>query len=78
MIRSSFTAHLMCFKGVPEDYLDDYVSDLIRELSLEEYADKAAGGYSGGNKRKLSVGNELSTHFQVSVFQIYNIFVGKR
>jgi len=46
-------------KGVPEEHLDVYVGDLIHELSLDEYADKPAGGYSGGNKRKLSVGIAL-------------------
>ena len=27
----------------------------ISEMGLTEYADRAAGSYSGGNKRKLSV-----------------------
>jgi len=32
---------------------------MIKQLGLEEYADKPAGTYSGGNKRKLSVGIAL-------------------
>lgn len=42
-------------KGVPEDLIPDIVSGMIHYLSLDEYADRPAGKYSGGNKRKLSV-----------------------
>lgn len=52
--------HLQLFasiKGVPEDILDDYVEHLILKLGLQEgIADKPSKGYSGGNKRKLCVG----------------------
>ena len=54
--------HLYLFariKGVPEDLLPQYVNGLIEQLGLERYADKPSGGYSGGNKRKLSVGKYL-------------------
>ncbi|CAM9229777.1 unnamed protein product [Phaeothamnion confervicola] len=44
-----------CIKGIPAALLEQAVSDKIQEMSLMEYADKPAGGYSGGNKRKLSV-----------------------
>lgn len=40
----------------PSAGLDQYVNDMIEELSLTEYADRPCGGYSGGNKRKLCVG----------------------
>jgi ATP-binding cassette subfamily A (ABC1) protein 3 len=46
-------------KGVRSDRLDEYVSKLITKLGLDEYADKPCGTYSGGNKRKLSVGIAL-------------------
>jgi ABC-type multidrug transport system ATPase subunit len=42
-------------KGVPEDKMDRIVKGMLHYLSLEEYADRPAGTYSGGNKRKLSV-----------------------
>jgi ABC-type multidrug transport system ATPase subunit len=42
-------------KGVPENVLDVVVENKIQELGLSLHADKMAGGYSGGNKRKLSV-----------------------
>jgi len=42
-------------RGVPESKLGDMVRFLIERLTLQEYADRPAGTYSGGNKRKLSV-----------------------
>lgn len=42
-------------KGIKEDQINQVVDEKISELGLTEYADRAAGGYSGGNKRKLSV-----------------------
>jgi len=42
-------------KGVPEKELFDIVEQKIKDLGLTIHADKLAGGYSGGNKRKLSV-----------------------
>jgi ABC-type multidrug transport system ATPase subunit len=46
-------------KGVPEKKLKAIVEGMLHYLSLDEYADRAAGGYSGGNKRKLSVAMSL-------------------
>eukprot|EP00457_Paulinella_chromatophora_P000142 gb/GEZN01000142.1/.p1 GENE.gb/GEZN01000142.1/~~gb/GEZN01000142.1/.p1 ORF type:complete len:1985 (+),score=306.96 gb/GEZN01000142.1/:58-6012(+) len=43
-------------KGLPENALPAYVDGLIDRLSLTPFADKPCQGYSGGNKRKLSVG----------------------
>jgi len=43
-------------RGVPRAQLDQTVDDLIHALTLTPHADKAAGKYSGGNKRKLSLG----------------------
>eukprot|EP00493_Phyllostaurus_siculus_P016270 UN16517 len=54
--------HLYLFariKGVPEENITRYVNALISQLGLDLYADKPSGGYSGGNKRKLSVGIAL-------------------
>mmetsp|Transcript_22435 Transcript_22435/g.36763 ORF Transcript_22435/g.36763 Transcript_22435/m.36763 type:complete len:908 (-) Transcript_22435:925-3648(-) len=45
------------FKGVVLSEVDAYVEKMIKILTLEDYADKPCQGYSGGNKRKLSVGN---------------------
>jgi ABC-type multidrug transport system ATPase subunit len=54
--------HLYLFariKCVPAEKLDGFVSYMIRKLGLVHLADKPAGTYSGGNKRKLSVGLSL-------------------
>ena len=42
-------------RGVPTDLIDDTVESLLSKMSLNKYADRQAGTYSGGNKRKLSV-----------------------
>jgi len=42
-------------KGIPLDRLDGLVDQTIKQMTLESYADRISGGYSGGNKRKLSV-----------------------
>jgi ATP-binding cassette, subfamily A (ABC1), member 3 len=42
-------------KGIADDVIDAVVEVKLREMGLVEYADRATGGYSGGNKRKLSV-----------------------
>jgi ABC-type multidrug transport system ATPase subunit len=42
-------------RGIPEERLNEMVEFLIGRLSLNKYADRPAGTYSGGNKRKLSV-----------------------
>mmetsp|Transcript_25625 Transcript_25625/g.41335 ORF Transcript_25625/g.41335 Transcript_25625/m.41335 type:complete len:427 (-) Transcript_25625:250-1530(-) len=47
------------FKGVVLSEVDAYVEKMIKILTLEDYADKPCQGYSGGNKRKLSVGIAL-------------------
>jgi ATP-binding cassette subfamily A (ABC1) protein 3 len=46
-------------KGVDPNELDAYVMQLTRKLGLEQYAHKPCGTYSGGNKRKLSLGVAL-------------------
>jgi ATP-binding cassette, subfamily A (ABC1), member 3 len=42
-------------KGIVEKDVERVVNYKIAEMGLTEYADRAAGTYSGGNKRKLSV-----------------------
>lgn len=42
-------------KGIPPQAVEAAVELKLREMGLLEYADRATGGYSGGNKRKLSV-----------------------
>ena len=42
-------------KGVPSSLLPDLVQELIGRVGLADFASKLAGGYSGGNKRKLSL-----------------------
>jgi len=48
-------------KGVSSSEIEDYVEKLCKQLSLDinGWLDKPCGGYSGGNKRKLSVGIAL-------------------
>eukprot|EP00466_Bigelowiella_natans_P003580 jgi/Bigna1/73288/fgenesh1_pg.23_\ len=48
-------------KGVPPKSLEPYVFEMCKQLSLDMngWLDKPCGGYSGGNKRKLSVGIAL-------------------
>ena len=41
-------------RGIPSQDLDRVVDDLIERLGLVEHAERQAGTYSGGNKRKLS------------------------
>lgn len=42
-------------KGINEVDINRVVESKIAEMGLTEYADRSAGTYSGGNKRKLSV-----------------------
>jgi ABC-type multidrug transport system ATPase subunit len=42
-------------RGVAAHRLPLMVNALLTNLALDEYADRVAGTYSGGNKRKLSV-----------------------
>lgn len=46
-------------KGIAAAEVEGVVEAKLRELGLGEYADRATGGYSGGNKRKLSVAMAL-------------------
>ena len=46
-------------KQVPSDAIEAEVSSLLEDLDLAKFADKPAGTYSGGNKRKLCVGIAL-------------------
>ena len=42
-------------KGVPSHNIAEVVNELIQAVGLEKHADRVAGSYSGGNKRKLSL-----------------------
>lgn len=42
-------------KGLTSEQLDVAVPNLVQQLGLQAHAKRQAGGYSGGNKRKLSV-----------------------
>ena len=42
-------------RGVPDELIDQTAEALLTKMSLSKYADRQAGTYSGGNKRKLSV-----------------------
>lgn len=47
------------FRGIPIDKIDTEVNQLLERLTLTPHADKPCGTYSGGNKRKLSLGIAL-------------------
>ena len=50
--------HLLTYgriKGYAGERLTSEVNSMLKKMSLENYSDKLAGDYSGGNKRKLSV-----------------------
>ena len=49
-------------KGLNRVDVEREASDLIEALGLSEYADKRAGTYSGGNKRKVEYDGESSFH----------------
>eukprot|EP00002_Diphylleia_rotans_P008604 TRINITY_DN1856_c0_g1_i6.p1 TRINITY_DN1856_c0_g1~~TRINITY_DN1856_c0_g1_i6.p1 ORF type:complete len:270 (-),score=65.11 TRINITY_DN1856_c0_g1_i6:171-980(-) len=54
--------HLRLFgklKGIPDDKLEQVVKNMLVLLGLNEHADKLSFSYSGGNKRKLSLGIAL-------------------
>lgn len=54
--------HLTLFariKGVPAAQLNAYVDNLLNRLTLHPYADKQAYTFSGGTRRKLSLGIAL-------------------
>ena len=42
-------------QGIPANKRAAAVNEKIEEMGLSQYADRPAGGYSGGNRRKLSV-----------------------
>ena len=46
-------------KGVEAREIEVEVEELLRDLDLAQIADRPCGTYSGGNKRKLSVGIAL-------------------
>merc|ERR1712226_482305 len=43
-------------RGIPSDKIDEVVTTLLDQLTLTPHADKTSESYSGGNKRKLSLG----------------------
>eukprot|EP00927_Polykrikos_kofoidii_P044673 TRINITY_DN38578_c0_g1_i1.p1 TRINITY_DN38578_c0_g1~~TRINITY_DN38578_c0_g1_i1.p1 ORF type:complete len:1924 (+),score=258.06 TRINITY_DN38578_c0_g1_i1:805-5772(+) len=54
--------HLMLFariKGFPSDRINAYVEELLDKLTLTPYADRQAHTFSGGTRRKLSLGIAL-------------------
>ena len=48
-------ALLCCGQGIAPEKRAGAVENKIEEMGLRQYADRPAGGYSGGNRRKLSV-----------------------
>merc|ERR1712228_467146 len=52
--REHLTVYGM-IKGLTKDDVEKQAETLMESLTLSPYADKRAGTYSGGNKRKLSV-----------------------
>merc|ERR1712159_475557 len=42
-------------KGLAEEHVEMVADQLLRLVNLNMFADKVAGAYSGGNKRKLSL-----------------------
>ncbi|XP_060734088.1 phospholipid-transporting ATPase ABCA1 isoform X3 [Tachysurus vachellii] len=46
-------------RGVPEPYVAKVSQWGVKKLGLSQYAEQEAGGYSGGNKRKLSTAISL-------------------
>jgi len=43
-------------RGIPNERIAECVDDLLKKLTLIPHADKVSKAYSGGNKRKLSLG----------------------
>ncbi|KAL4853959.1 ATP-binding cassette sub-family A member 3 [Chlorella vulgaris] len=48
-----------CLRGLPERLIECEASRMLKQLGLTEYAGRACGSYSGGNRRKLSVAAAL-------------------
>lgn len=53
-------------RGLPERLVPAEAARLLKRLGLPEYADRACGSYSGGNRRKLSVAVALVGGAEVS------------
>eukprot|EP01006_Ploeotia_vitrea_P010395 TRINITY_DN26993_c0_g1_i1.p1 TRINITY_DN26993_c0_g1~~TRINITY_DN26993_c0_g1_i1.p1 ORF type:complete len:1759 (+),score=157.69 TRINITY_DN26993_c0_g1_i1:43-5319(+) len=49
-------------KGIPTDQIEATIQAFIDMVDLVKYADRPCGGYSGGNKRKLSLAVALLGH----------------
>ena len=62
-------------RGLSENSVQKYTDWCLKRLGLTPYADRAAGTYSGGNKRKLSTAIALigkpATVFLVSYLFTY-------
>lgn len=54
----------------PRSKVETAVEAMIDEMGLGEYADKLVGGYSSGNKRKLSVAIAMIGRPQVAGYHI--------
>jgi hypothetical protein len=52
-------------RGLPDRLIDSEAARLLKQLGLSEFADRACGSYSGGNRRKLSVAVALVGGAQV-------------
>ena len=67
-------------RGLSENSVQKYTDWCLKRLGLTPYADRAAGTYSGGNKRKLSTAIALigkpATVFLVSYLFTY-VFQGR-
>lgn len=53
-------------RGLPERLVPAEATRLLKHLGLREYANRACGSYSGGNRRKLSVAVALVGGAEVS------------
>lgn len=58
----------MFAQGIPAEERAAAVDRKIEEMGLLQYADRPAGGYSGGNKRKLSVAMAMIGDPQVQFY----------
>jgi ABC-type multidrug transport system ATPase subunit len=57
-------------KGVPSQDIATVITELVEAVGLENYVDKVAGSYSGGNKRKLALSIALvSSRFSLLAHQ---------
>lgn len=62
-----FVAYVGTLQGIPADKVEAAVEEKIEEMGLTQYCERPAGGYSGGNKRKLSVAMAMIGDPQVTV-----------